>query len=229
MTYLDYIVEMQEDNDGQTQWEQWWRKTLSDDDQSKQSSDKDNTTRVNWPARTFHNHKSISTKKTYFTFTFTGELPAMGRSPTARVCLVLHTLQRELRPVSAVTSDVDRIGGKDEGATKEEENNKFGQNLLCKCCCNLQSDVLLRMFCCAHGATVVQCLCNCALIQFVRIAMVCLGTLVCSSTSEVLCSLSDLTSLSTRNTRSQTPNTTSHFPNSKSWQIQICCTSLYNV
>ena len=168
-------------------------------------------------------------KKTYFTFTFTGELPAVGRSPTARVCLVLHTLQRELRPVSAVTSDVDRIGGKDEGATKEEENNKFGQNLLCKCCCNLQSDVLLRMFCCAHGATVVQCLCNCALIQFVRIAMVCLGTLVCSSTSEVLCSLSDLTSLSTRNTRSQTPNTTSHFPNSKSWQIQICCTSLYDV
>ena len=79
------------------------------------------------------------------------------------------------------------------------------------------------------GATFVQYLCNCALIQFVKIAMVCLGTLVCSSTSEVLCSLSDLTSLSTRNTRSQTPNTTSHFPNSKSWQIQICCTSLYNV
>ena len=156
MTYLDYIVEMREDNDGQTQWEQWWRKTLSDDDQSKQLSDKDNTTRVNWPARTFHNHKSISTKKTYFTFTFTGELPAMGRSPTARVCLVLHPVQRELRPVSAVTSDVDRIGGQDEGATKEEETNKFGQNpthLLCKCCCNLQSDVLLRMFWCAHGAS----------------------------------------------------------------------------
>ena len=43
--------------------------------------------------------------KSFFLSNLSGELPSLGRWPPARVCLVLHSFQRELCPVS----DLDNI------------------------------------------------------------------------------------------------------------------------